>query len=111
MTIAVDLGRKATKPTNQPRTARGMKYYSAHLVAELLHQSVLSNILDFHTLSGCDTVSSFSSIGNKTCLKMFNKNPHPLPGIGSGDNVQPALSDHSKLDKKILMTNGSLMKV
>ena len=64
-----------------------MKCVPVHLVAEQLPKSVLSNILGFHALTGCNTMLYFSDKGKNTCWKMFVKYAHFLTGVARDDNV------------------------
>ena len=40
------------------------------------------NLLSFHALTGCDTTSSFTGHGKKSCWKTFEKQPLLVKGIG-----------------------------
>ena len=48
-------------------TAKKMKFFPVHVVAEKLPGPVMENILGFHAVTGCDSTSAFSGIGKKTC--------------------------------------------
>ena len=48
-------------------TARQMQHYPVHDIAKELPAEVMRNILGFHALTGCDTVSSFGGFGKKSC--------------------------------------------
>ena len=71
-------------------TAKKMKCFPAHVIAEQLPQSVNANILGFHAVTGCDTTSAFSGIGKKTCWKVFMKYSHLLVGIGRDCDFEDA---------------------
>ena len=49
--------------------------------------SVLSNILGFNALTGCDTKLSLSGKGKNTCWKIFIKYFHLLTEVERGVNV------------------------
>ena len=51
---------------------------------------VLSIILGFQALTGCNTILPLSGKGKKTCLKMFNKYAHLLTYVVRYDNVDDA---------------------
>jgi hypothetical protein len=63
-------------------TAKKQKYIPIHQVAKTVPDAVKNNLLSFHALTGCDTTSSFSRHGKKTCWKSFVKNPGLVEGIG-----------------------------
>ena len=58
------------------------KCYPVHTLSNQLSQSVRENLLSFHALIGCDTVSSFSGYGKKKCWKIFQKQPDSVSSIG-----------------------------
>ena len=62
-------------------TARVMKCVPGHFVAEQLPHLVLSIILGFHVLTGCDAMLPLSGKGKNTCWKMFNKYVYLLNGV------------------------------
>ena len=68
-------------------TARGMKYVPAHFVVEQLPHLVLSIMLGFLALTGCETMLPVSGKGNNTSWKMFIKYAHLLTGVVRDDNV------------------------
>ena len=49
--------------------------------------------------------------GVPTCTQIRMCVQVDAASIGFSVTAKPVLNDHSKIDKKILMTNGSLMKV
>ena len=57
------------------------KCYPVHTLSNQLSQSVRENLLSFHALTGCDTVSSFSGYGKKKCWKIFQKQPDSVSSI------------------------------
>ena len=67
-----------------------MKCFSANLVAEQLPKSLLSNILGFRALTGCNTMLSFSDKGSNTCWKMSVKYVHFLTGVARDGNIDAA---------------------
>ena len=71
-------------------TSRVMKCVPSHFVAEQLPHFVLSIILGFHALTGCNTLLPLSGNGKKTCWKMFIKYAHLLTGVVRDDNVDDA---------------------
>ena len=50
--------------------------------AQQLPDAILDNILGFHSLTGCDSTSSFCGFGKKTCWKAFEETPYLLAGVG-----------------------------
>lgn len=71
-------------------TARQRKCYPIHTIAQQLPQVVISNILGFHALTGCDTTSSFTSFGKRKCWKVFEQYPQLLHGIGRDGAIKDA---------------------
>ena len=71
-------------------TARVMKCVPPHVVAEQLRHLVLSIILGFHALKGCNTMLPLSGNCKNTCWKMFIKYAHLLTGVVRDDNVDDA---------------------
>ena len=67
-----------------------MKCVPSHFVAEQLPHLVLSIILGFHVLTGCNTMLPFSGKGKNTCWKMFIKYANLLTGVVRDDNVDDA---------------------
>ena len=59
-------------------------------VAELLPHLVLSFILGFHTLTGCNTMLPLSGKCKNTSWKMFIKYAHLHTGVVRDDNVDDA---------------------
>ena len=47
------------------------KCYPVQEIASKLGTKVIHNILGFHSLTGCDTTSSFCGISKKTCWKRY----------------------------------------
>ena len=70
-------------------TARKMKCYTIHTVSESLTQPLRESLLSLHALTGCDTTSSFSDHGKKTCLKTFQNQPLLLKGIRRDGELAP----------------------
>ena len=61
------LGQTKTEVWMVSGTSKQQKCYPAHTIASKLDNDALENILGFHSLTGCDTTSSFSCMGKKTC--------------------------------------------
>ena len=55
-----------------------MRYIPVHDVASTLSDEIRSYLLAFRCLTGCDTTSQFSGIGNKRAWKVFTECPHLL---------------------------------
>lgn len=70
-------------------TAAKRKCYPIHAASERLTQPMRDNLLSFHTLTGCDTTSSFHGHGKKLCWKVYQKNPQLLTGIGRDGDLAP----------------------
>lgn len=49
------------------------------------NRDIMSNILAFHGLTGCDTVAPLYGIGNKTGLQIFKASPGSLSKLGNMD--------------------------
>ena len=69
-------------------TKKKMKCYPIHTMTNNLPEELLSNIIGFHALTGCDTVSSFSGLGKKTCWKVFSKYQNLLNGVGRDGGLE-----------------------
>lgn len=63
-------------------TGKDTKFYPVHDIAKQLSPTAIQNILGFHSISGCDTVSSFGGLGKKTCWKVYLQYPELLHGVG-----------------------------
>ena len=63
-------------------TAKKRKCYPVHLVSQRLTPAVRDNILGFHAITGCDSTSSFTGHGKRSCLKTFMKYPQLVKGVG-----------------------------
>ena len=63
-------------------TSTQQKFYPVHTRSNQFSQSVRENLLSFHALTGCDTVSSFSGYGKKKCSKIFQRQPDSVSSIG-----------------------------
>ena len=71
-----------------PGTSKQQKCYPVHTIASKLDNDVLENILGFHALTGCDTISSFSGMGKKTCWKQYLETPNLVHSMGRVLNVR-----------------------
>ena len=80
--IGLDVLRNRERESNETR--------SFPFCAEQLPHLVLSIILGFHALTGCNTLLPLSGKGKDTCWKMFFKYAHILTGIVRDDNVDDA---------------------
>ena len=63
-------------------TSTQQKCYPVHTLSNQFSQSVRENLLSFHALTGCDTVSLFSGYGKKKCWKIFQRQPDSVSSIG-----------------------------
>ena len=63
-------------------TSKEQECYPVHLINRSLHEEVVDNVLGFHALTGCDTVSSFAGHGKKSCWTVFLQHPELLHGVG-----------------------------
>lgn len=52
-------------------TAKQRKCYPIHDIAQQLPEIITNNLLGFHSLTGCDTTSSFTSFGKRKCWKVY----------------------------------------
>ena len=58
-----------------------------HDIASTLLNYILSSLIAFHSLAGCDTTSQFSGIGRKRAWKTFTQYAHLLAGLGKARDV------------------------
>ena len=70
-------------------TAKNRKCYPVHEASQRLTQSVKTNLLSFHALTGCDTTSAFHSYGKKSCWKTFRNQPLLVAGIDRDGELAP----------------------
>jgi len=68
-------------------TSRDTKCYPAHTISQKLEPEVVENLLGFHAVTGCDTVSSFAGCGKKSCWLVFLQHPELLRGVGRDGTV------------------------
>ena len=68
-------------------TSTEQKCYTVHTLSNQLSQPVRENLLSFHARTGCDTVSSFSGYGKKTCWKTFQRQPDSVSSIGRSSEL------------------------
>ena len=73
-----------------PGTARVMKCVPSHFIAEKIPHLVLSIIVGFRALTGCDTMLPLSGKGKNTCLKMFISYAHLLTVVVRYDKIDDA---------------------
>jgi len=71
-------------------TAKSRKCYPIQAIAQTLPKSIKVNLLSFHALMGCDTTSSFSGQGKKSCWKIFQNHPNLVSGVGRDGQFQDA---------------------
>lgn len=76
------LSQKAVETWMVSGTSKNRKCYPVHEISNRLDQSVRDNLIPFHALTGCDSASSFSGHGKKSCWKIFHKEPLLVSGIG-----------------------------
>jgi hypothetical protein len=70
-------------------TAKNRKCFPIHSVSAKLSTPVRDNLLSFHALTGCDTTSSFSGYGKKSCWNTFYNQPLLVKGIGRDGELSP----------------------
>jgi len=63
-------------------TSKDTKRYSVHTIYQKIALEVVENLLCFHAITGCDTVSSFAGRGKKSCWAVFLQHPDLLKGVG-----------------------------
>ena len=68
-------------------TRKKIKCYPIHIIAQNMPTEVLQNLIGFHALTGCDSVSSFSGYAKKSCWKVITKYPQLLSGVGRNGEV------------------------
>ena len=71
-------------------TAKQRKCYPINSITLKLPKIVTQNILGFHALTGCDSTSSFTGHGKKTCWKVYQKHPELLSGVGRDGSMEKA---------------------
>ena len=69
-----------------------MRSYPAFLLLNSNPHLVLSIILGFHALTGCDIMLPLSDKGKNTCWKMIIKYAHLLTAVVRDDVVDDALA-------------------
>ena len=82
------LGRTETEVWMVSGTSKQPKCYPVHIIASKLDTDILENIHGVHALTGCDTTSSFSGIGKKTCWKQYLEAPKLVQSLGRGLNLR-----------------------
>ena len=70
-------------------TAKSRKCYQVHEASQRLTQSVKTNLLSVHALTGCDTTSAFHGYRKKSCWKTFLNQPLLVAGIGRDGELAP----------------------
>ena len=70
-------------------TPKSRKCYPVHEASQRLPQSVKTNLLSFHALTGCDTTSAFHGYGKKSCWKTFLNQPLLVALIGRDGELAP----------------------
>jgi len=63
-------------------TSKGTECYPAHAIYQKIALEVVENLLGFHAITGCDTVSSFAELGKKLYWAVFLQHPELLLGVG-----------------------------
>ena len=70
-------------------TAKTRKCYPVHEASQRLTQSVKTNLLSFHALTGYDTTSAVFGYGKKSCWKTFLNQPLLVADIGRDGELAP----------------------
>jgi len=63
-------------------TSYDTKCYPAHTIYQKIEPEAVENLLGFHAVTGCDTVSLFAGHGKKSRLAVFLQHPELLKGVG-----------------------------
>lgn len=63
-------------------TSKLQECFPVHVINETLPPAVVENVLGFHAITCCDTVSSFTGHGKKSCWNVFLQHPELLHGVG-----------------------------
>ena len=63
-------------------TSKEQECFPVHAINEALAPAVVENVLGFHAITGCDTVSSFAGHGKKSCWNVYLQHPELLHGVG-----------------------------
>ena len=71
-------------------TAKQRKCYPIHDIARQLPEIITNNLLGFHSLTGCETTSSFTSFGKRKCWKVFEEFAHLLACTGRDEPFKDA---------------------
>lgn len=59
--------------------------------------TMAKNIIAFHAMTGCDTVSQFAGKGKKTTWKSYSKSPELLSLLGSSAELSPQLVSDAEI--------------
>lgn len=83
------------------------RHIPIHTVRESLRGQVpnIENVLSFHAITGCDTISYFVGHGKKTSWKAFLEQPAPLDGIGLGELTETTIQSAEKFIFCVYDTN------
>jgi len=63
-------------------TSKEQECFPVHIINENLPRVVVENVLGFHAITGCDTVSSFAGHGKKSCWRVYLQHAELLQGVG-----------------------------
>ncbi len=63
-------------------TSKEQECFPVHVINRTLPPVVVENVLGFHAITGCDTVSSFAGLGKKSCWNVYLQHPELLHGVG-----------------------------
>jgi hypothetical protein len=87
-------------------TSHKRKCYPIHTITQKLPQELIPNIVGYHALTGCDTVSSFTGFGKKKCWKIFCGYPELLCGVGRDGSMEEVEEFVCRLYKAEDITTG-----
>ena len=82
-------------------TSRQRRCYPIHEIHNQLSEDILNGLLGFHTFTGCDSTSSLTRYGKRTCWNFFAQNANLLHSIGTSH------PDISQVEKFICLLFGA----
>ncbi len=88
------------------RQHRNIKIHSIEMPLD-----VRGNLVAFHAITGCDTVSSFYGIGKKKAWKVFLKHPHLLQNLGLGEITTETVAKAEEFVCRLYQPNSALTSI
>ena len=63
-------------------TSKEKEFFPVDVINETLAPAVVENVLGFHAITGCDSVSSFAGHSKKSCWNVYLQYSCLLHGVG-----------------------------